>query len=117
MKRLTRKEEVIMVILWKLKTAFVKDIILEMPEPKPHYNTVSTTIRILQDKGCVGHESFGTSHRYYPILKKETYRRSSLHSLVKNYFNNSYKYMVAFFAKEEDLSVEELEEIINQLKK
>lgn len=117
MKRLTTKEEEIMVILWKLQTAFVKDIIQEMPEPKPHYNTVSTTIRILQDKGCVGHESLGASHQYYPILQQETYKRTSLKSLVKNYFNNSYKDMVAFFAQEEDLTEAELKEIMEQLKK
>lgn len=116
MKKLTEREEVIMQILWKQGRAFVKEIIAEMPDPKPHYNTVSTLVRILQDKGVVGHESFGATHRYYPILKKEKYRQSQLLSLAKNYFDNSYKDMVAFFTKEEKLSKEDLEEIMRKIK-
>ena len=113
MKRLTEREEVLMQILWKLKKAFVKEILAEMPDPKPHYNTVSTIIRILQDKGFVDHEVFGATHRYYPILKREEYLRFLLLGLAKNYFNNSYKDLVAFFTRQEEISKEELEDIIN----
>lgn len=112
MERLTNKEEEIMQILWKLKKAFVKEIIAELPKPKPHYNTVSTVIRKMEDKGYIKHEAFGNTHRYYPIISKEDYRKKYFSTAINNYFENSYKNVVSFFAKEEKISVEELKEII-----
>ena len=117
MKKLTRKEEEVMKILWKLKKAFVKDIIEVFPEPKPHYNTLSTVVRTLEEKGFVSHEAFGKTHRYYPILNKETYRTNFIQNAVKDFFNNSYSGMVSHFAKEEKISVEELKEIITLIEK
>ncbi|WP_340203278.1 BlaI/MecI/CopY family transcriptional regulator [Ascidiimonas sp. W6] len=109
---ITNKEEEVMKVLWQLEKAFVKDILEVFPEPKPHYNTLSTMVRNLEEKGYVGHEAFGKTHRYFPIVSKETYRANFMHGAMKDFFNNSYKSMVSHFAKEEKISVEELKEII-----
>lgn len=115
--QLTEKEEQIMKVLWQLEHAFVKEIIAEMQDPKPHYNTVSTFIRIMEDKGIVGHESFGKSHRYYPILQQSEFQESSLNKIINNYFGKSFKGLVSHFAKEEKISVEELKDIIEMIEK
>ena len=115
MKELTKAEEQVMHILWKLEKAFVKDIIDEMPEPKPAYNTVSTIVRILEKKEFVGYHAYGKTHEYYPLVSKKEYTGTFLKGFIKNYFGNSYKQMVSFFAKEEDLSTDEMEAIINLL--
>jgi predicted transcriptional regulator len=117
MKELTKAEEEIMHVLWKLKEAFVKDIIAKMPKPKPAYNTVSTFVRSLQEKGFVGHEIHGKSHKYYPLITKESYTKKFMKGLVKNYFGGSYKQMVSFFTDEKNLSVTDLEQLIKELKK
>jgi predicted transcriptional regulator len=116
MKKLAKREEQLMQVLWQLEKAFVKEIIDELPEPKPHYNTVSTIIRILEDKGFVGHESFGNAHRYFPLVSKDDYQKKAIVDVVRNYFDNSYQKMVAYFAKEEKISPEELEDIIDMIK-
>jgi len=116
MKRLTRKEEELMKILWKLKKAFVKDIIEQYNEPKPHYNTVSSLVRLLQDKGVVGYKQYGNTYRYFPLISKEAYRRSFMKQVVSDYFDNSYKSAVAFFVKEKGLSQKELEELVRMIK-
>jgi len=116
MKELTRAEEQIMHVLWFLNEAYVKDIIERLPEPKPAYNTVSTIVRILEKKGFVGHQAFGKTHRYYPLVAKEDYTQAFLKSFVKHYFDNSYQELVSFFAKDRDLSVAELEEILTALR-
>jgi predicted transcriptional regulator len=115
MKELTRAEEQIMQILWKLGKGFVNDIIDQIPEPKPAYNTVSTIVRILESKGFVEHKAYGKTHEYYPLLSKEEYTKGFLHGFIKNYFSNSYKNMVSFFSKNENLSIKEIEEIIDEL--
>ena len=112
MERLTNKEEEIMHILWKLEKAFVKDVLAEIDEDKPHYNTLSTIIRNLGDKGYVGYNAFGKTHQYFPLIQKEAYRKRFMNTAIENYFNSSYKNVVSFFAKEEKISVEELKEII-----
>ncbi len=116
-KPLTKAEEEIMQVLWKLEKAFIKDIVDELPEPKPHYNTVSTIIKILEDKGFAGHESFGKSNRYYPEVKKDDYTKKTMTQFLKGYFEGSYANMLSFFAKEKDISIEELESILNEMKK
>lgn len=116
MKELTRAEEQIMHVLWYLGEAYVKDIIERLPHPKPAYNTVSTIVRILEKKGFVGHEAFGKTHRYHPLVAKEDYTQAFLKSFVRNYFDNSYQELVSFFAKDRDLSVGELEEILTALR-
>ena len=117
MEKLTNKEEEVMHILWRLKKAFVKDILEEITNDKPHYNTLSTIVRKLEDKGYVGYNAYGKTHQYYPIIKKEDYRKGFIGKAIDNYFNNSYKNVVSFFAKEEKISVEELKEIIKELEK
>ena len=112
MEKLTNKEEEIMIILWKLEKAFVKDVMEAMVDSKPHYNTLSTIIRKLEDKGYVNHKAYGSSHQYYPIVSKEAYRTKYMSRAIEDYFNNSYKNMVSFFAKEEKLSVDDLKDII-----
>lgn len=112
MHKLTNKEEEIMHILWRLEKAFVKDVLAEITEDKPHYNTLSTIIRNLEDKGYVSYNAFGKTHQYYPIVNKEDYKKRFMTAAIDNYFNNSYKNVVSFFAKEEKISVEELKEII-----
>jgi len=108
---LTKSEEQVMQILWMLDKAFVKEIVQHFDEPKPAYNTVSTIIRILEKKEFVSYESFGKTHQYYPIVQKDEYKRSSLSKMIDGYFNNSYKSLVSFFSKEENLSIEEMEDI------
>ncbi|MFA5620189.1 MAG: BlaI/MecI/CopY family transcriptional regulator [Weeksellaceae bacterium] len=118
MTKLTKREEEILQILWNLKEAFVKEIIEQLPDdPKPHYNTISTIVRLMEEKGMVGHKSLGGSHRYYPILKKEEYRKSFLPGIIKDYFDDSYKGMVTFFAKQEKLSADDLREILKIIEK
>ena len=114
---LTKAEEQIMQALWQLGKAFVKDIVDVMPEPKPHYNTVSTIIKILEEKGFVDHESLGKSNRYFPIVAKEDYTNRSMKQFVKGYFDGSFASMLSFFAKEKDISVKELENLLSELKK
>lgn len=116
MKELTRAEEQIMQILWEKKEGFIGDILEEFSDPRPAYNTVSTITRILVKKGFVGFRSMGKSHLYYPLISREEYKRSSLRRLVKNYFGNSYREMVSFFAREENFSLDELEEIRQVMK-
>ena len=106
-----------MQVLWQLDHAFVKDIIAEFPDPKPAYNTVSTIIRILEKKGIVGYESFGKSHRYYPLITKEEYTKNFMNRFVKDYFSGSYSNMVSFFTNQKRLSVNELEQLLTELKK
>ncbi len=117
MKKLTKAEEEVMMVLWSLNKAFVKEIIAELPEPKPHYNTIATIMKILVDKEFVGYEDLGKTYRYYPLVAKEAYSKKSVSNLVKGYFNGSMANMVSFFVKEKDLSVEDLEAIIQTMKK
>lgn len=116
MKELTRAEEQIMQVLWSLGKAYVKDIIERLPEPKPAYNTASTIVRILERKGFVGHEAFGKTHLYHPLVAKGDYTQAYLKSFVRNYFGDSYQELVSFFAKDRNLSVAELEEILAALR-
>ena len=114
MKRLTRKEDEVMQILWELEKAFVKDIIARLPE-KAHYNTVSSLVRLLEEKGHVGHKAYGKTHEYFPILQKEEYRKQFMGNVVRDYFANSYQSVISMFAKEENISVEELKALIKQI--
>ncbi len=117
MKPLTQAEEEIMQILWHLKKAFVKEIVEQYDEPKPAYNTISTLIRIMEKKGFVGYEAFGKSHRYYPLIDKEDYSKKYLNRFVDKYFSGSYKDLVSFFTKEKEMSVKDLERLLDELKK
>jgi len=101
-----------MQILWKIKKGFVKEILGHFDEPKPAYNTVSTIVRILQEKGFVTHKAYGRTHEYYPLVSKDEYSRTHLRNFVNDYFSNSFGKMVSFFAKEEKISVKEMEMIM-----
>jgi BlaI family penicillinase repressor len=116
MKELTRAEEQIMHVLWFLGKGYVKDIIERLPEPKPAYNTVSTIVRILERKGFIGHEAFGKTHLYHPLMAKEDYTQAFLRTFVRDYFGNSYQDLVSFFAKDRDMSLSDLEEILGTLR-
>ena len=117
MQKLTNKEEEIMQILWKLKKAFVKEVMAEITEEQPHYNTLSTIIRNLEEKGFVGHNAYGNTHQYFPIVKMEEYRKRFMNTAIDAYFNSSYKNLVSFFAEEEKISAEELREILDIIEK
>ena len=112
MEKLTNKEEEIMHILWKLEKAFVKDVLAEIEEENLHYNTVSTIIRNMEEKGYVGHNAFGKTHQYFPLVPIEVYRKQFMNTASRKFFNNSYKNMVSFFAREEKISAAELREIL-----
>jgi predicted transcriptional regulator len=112
MKELTRAEEQIMMILWKIRRGFVKDILEHFSEPKPAYNTVSTIVRILQEKGFVSHKAYGRTHEYYPLVTKKAYTKMQMGNFISSYFSNSYEQMVSFFAREKEISIREMEEIM-----
>lgn len=116
MNQLTHKEEEVMQILWELKNAFVKDIIAVMDDPKPPYNTISSIVRKLEGMGVIGHESYGKTHRYFPILKKEKYRKFSMQKMLGRYFGGSPAQLLSYFVKEEELSEEEIKELLDNLK-
>lgn len=115
--QLTKAEEQVMQILWELGEGAVRDIREKFPEPRPARNTVSTIVRILEKKGFVSHKTFGNVHVFHPIVKKEEYSKSQLFGVMKKYFNNSFPAMASFFAKEKDLSIEELEQLMEETKK
>jgi BlaI family penicillinase repressor len=117
MQKLTNKEEEIMHILWKLKKAFVKEVMAEITEDQPHYNTLSTIIRNLEVKGFVSHNAFGNTHQYFPVVSMEDYRKRFMNTAIDNYFNSSYKNLVSFFAEEDKISAEELREILEIIEK
>jgi predicted transcriptional regulator len=111
METLTKAEEKVMHLLWAQEKAFVKDIIEQMEEPKPNYNTVSTIIRILEKKGFVDHESYGKTHQYFPIVAKAAYKKYLVKKMVKDYFENSYENVDSFLIKDEKLSDKEIDEL------
>lgn len=120
MEELTKTEERIMQILWKLEKAFVKDIIQELDEePKPPYNTISSVVRLLEKKGYVGYKAYGKTYEYYPVIKKEEYAKASFSKLFSGYFDNSPTHLLSFMVKEEKLSssdIKELQELISKYK-
>ena len=115
MKELTRAEEQVMQVLWGLGKGFVKDIIEKMPAPKPAYNTVSTIVRILETKGFIDHKAYGKTHEYFPVVSRQRYTQFYLNNMVKGYFNGSITSLVSFFAKENSLKANELEELMKKL--
>jgi BlaI family transcriptional regulator, penicillinase repressor len=114
---LTRAEEEVMQILWDLGEGLVHDVLEKLPEPKPAYNTVSTVIRILEQKGFADHKAYGRTYVYFPLVSKKDYTRSYFRNMISGYFGNSYKALASFFASEEELGLKELEEIRNMIDK
>ena len=116
LKELTKAEDQVMQILWTLKNGFVKDIVEQMPEPKPAYNTISTIVRILEAKGFVDHKANGKTHEYFPLISKEKYTKFYLNNMLKGYFNGSFKNLVSFFAKENKLDSKAIEKLLDEIK-
>ncbi len=116
-KPLTKAEEQVMQVLWKLESAYLKDVIDAMPDPKPHSNTIATIIKILIDKGYITHEVHGRVHCYAPAVSKEEYSSSSIKNLVEGYFEGSFSDVVSFMVKQQDLKVADLELLLQQIKK
>lgn len=117
MRELTKAEEQVMQVLWKNGPSFVKEIIAELPDPKPAYSTTSTIVRILQDKGFVSHHAYGPTHQYFPLVSKDDYSHFSMKKMLNNYFDGSVKKMVSFFSRKEKIDSKEMEEILEILKK
>ncbi|TDH18304.1 BlaI/MecI/CopY family transcriptional regulator [Segetibacter sp. 3557_3] len=117
MKPLTKAEEQVMKALWKIERGFLKDIIDEMSEPKPHSNTVATILKILGEKGFVGTETFGRNNQYHALIQKADYSRSSINNLVEGYFEGSFTNVVSFMVEKKGLDVKDLELLLKELKK
>jgi BlaI family transcriptional regulator, penicillinase repressor len=112
MKQLTKAEEQIMQILWNLKEGIVKQVVDEFEEPKPAYTTVATVLKVLEKKGFAGHKTIGNTHLFYPAISKKDYTKFQFSTLLKDYFNGSFPKMATFFARENNLSIQELEEML-----
>jgi BlaI family transcriptional regulator, penicillinase repressor len=117
MKELTKAEEEIMLLLWELKNACVKDLLDKFDEPKPAYNTISTIVRILETKGFIGHNAIGKTYKYFPTVSRDEYRKLYLGNMVQNYFGNSYRQLVSFFSDHNDVDISDLEEIKKMIDK
>jgi len=115
--KLTKAEEQVMQILWDMKDGLVKDIRDSFNDPKPARNTVSTVLRVLEKKGYVGHKAYANVHLYHPLVSKSDYSKSQLFGLMEGYFNNSFPAMASFFAREKDLSLKELDELLEDTRK
>ena len=116
MQKLAPREEQIMQAFWQLGPAFVRDIIPLLPDPKPHYNSVATMVRILEEKGFLKLEVIGNMNRYEPVVKKQDYQKEAMTEFVGKYFDNSFPRMLAFFAKEQNLTEAEVAEILQLIK-
>jgi len=112
MRELTKAEEQVMLILWEIKEGVVKDVIDKMLPPKPAYNTVSTVIRVLENKGFISHRAIGNSHIYFPMISEEQYRHFAFDKVMNTYFENNYQSLVSFLVKEKNIDIEELDELI-----
>ena len=117
MKKLTNKEKEIMELYWQYGPMFVRELQEHYAEPRPHFNTLSTIVRILEREGFLDHKQFGNTYQYYPLISEAEYGRKSIAGIIKNYFDDSYLSAVSSFVKEEKISVEELRELIDQIEK
>ena len=114
---LSPKEEIIMNLLWEHGPMFVNEMLECYDEPRPHFNTVSTFVRGLEKKGLIAHNSCGISHQYYAAISREEFNKSTLKNVISKYFNNSYLGLVSSLVKEEQISIDELKELINEVEK
>jgi predicted transcriptional regulator len=115
MKTLTAKEEEIMGFFWEKGPLFVKQMLEFYDEPRPHFNTVSTFVRMLEDKGYVSHRVMGNSYQYYAVVSKDDFKKKTLKGVISKYFNNSYLGVVSSLVKEEEISLDELKELIREV--
>ena len=116
MKKLTHKEEEILSYFWNKGPLFIRELLEIQDEPRPHYNTLSTVVRTLEEKGYVSYKTFGNTHQYYALIKEDEYHRTSLNKLVNKHFGDSYKRVISSFIEEEKITVEELQELIEQIR-
>ncbi len=117
MKDLTPKEEEIMQHFWQEGAMFVRELVESYPEPKPHFNTISTYVRALEEKGFLSHESLGTTYRYFPIISSEEYNNRTLKNIIAKHFNNSYLNVVSTFIKNDKISVDDIRKLIDEIEK
>jgi len=115
MKHLTNREEEIMEIFWEKGSMYVKDVIDLLKGTKPHYNTISTVVRGLEEKGFVGHKQFGNTYLYFAVISREEFSRNSIKNLVSKYFNTSYASVVSMFVEEQKITTEEIQELIREV--
>ena len=115
MKKLTNKEKEIMDLYWQYGPMFVRELQEHSDEPRPHFKTLSTIVRILEREGYLDHKQYGNTYQYFPVISEEEYGRSSIAGVIKNYFNDSYLSAVSSFVKEDKISLEELKELIDQI--
>ncbi len=115
MKHLTKREEEFMELFWEKGDLFVREIIEMLEEPKPHYNTVSTIVRLLEDKGFVGHRQYGNTYQYFALISREEFSKNTIKNMVSKYFDHSYSSVVSMFVKEEKITVEEIQELIQKV--
>ena len=115
MKELTKVEEQVMQIIWEVKKGVVRDFMSKLPEPKPPYTTISSVVRILEKKGFLDHKTYGKTYEYFPIISRDDYRKFMTKNLVSKYFSGSPKGLLSFFVKEKELSLKEMQEIINSI--
>ncbi len=115
MKNLSGREEEIMELFWEKGAMYVKDLISEMNDPKPHFNTISTLVRRLEEKGFIGHEQFGNTYRYFAVISREEFSQNKIGKVVSKYFNKSYASVISMFVKEENISLEEIKQLIRQV--
>lgn len=117
MKGLTAKEEELMGHFWEKGPLFVKEMVEFYDEPKPHFNTLSTIVRGLEEKGYLSHRSFGNTYQYFPVVSEEEFRKGTLKKVISKYFNNSYLNVISSLVKEERISVEELKQLIQEVER
>lgn len=117
MKTLTKAEEQVMQAVWKIKEGFIRDVMECLPAPKPHQNTIATILKILVEKEFVGIRVFGRQHQYFPLVSREAYSKATMKTLVKSYFGGSFSDAVSFMVKENSISIEDLETLLQQIKK
>ena len=116
-KELTKAEEQVMQVLWKIEKGFIKDIVIQFQKPVPAYTTVSTIVRILEEKGFISHKAYGKTHEYYPLISKKKYRSFAFKNIFKNYFNGSTENLLSYFVKENKMDVKDLNEILKTIHK
>ena len=115
MKKLTNKEREIMKLFWEHGPLFVRELLDFYPDPKPHFNTLSTMVRRLEADGCIGHKQYGSTYQYFAVMSEEEFAKSNVSSIISDYFDDSYKSLVSAFVKDEKLSVDDLREIIQKV--
>lgn len=115
MEKLATREAQIMQVIWDLEKAFVKEVVEQLPD-QPHYNTVSTMVKILEKKGFLGHEKLGNAYRYFPLVSKEDYQTKVVDEVVKGFFDNSPLKLVNYFTREQQLSADDLERLLKKIK-